>query len=174
MVDTAERAGVTTFQGRPVTVLGTEVKAGMRAPDFAVLGNDMSPVTLESSRGTVRIISAVPSLETPVCDQQTRRFDEEAAKLDGVRVLTVSADLPFAQRRWCDAAGTQAVQTLSDHRDLSFGLAYGVLIKELRLLARAVFVIDADDRVVHAEYVPAIEQHPDYEKAIEMARKARG
>ncbi|GLW05798.1 putative thiol peroxidase [Microtetraspora sp. NBRC 13810] len=172
MIDELERTGVTTFRGRPVTLVGTEVKAGMPAPGFTVLDNDLSPVTLDSSRGTVRIVSVVPSLETPVCDQQTRRFNEEAAKLDGVTVLTVSVDLPFAQRRWCGAAGVEAVRTLSDHRDLSFGAAYGVLVKELRLLSRAVFVIDSDDQIIHAEYVPAIEEHPDYEKAVSVARAA--
>lgn len=170
MTISAERTGVTTFRGRPVTLLGTPVRVGDKAPDFTVLANDMSPVTLASTGGSVRIISAVPSLETPVCDQQTRRFNEEA---DGFQVLTVSVDLPFAQARWCGAAGLSNVQTLSDYRDLSFGQAYGVLIKELRLLARAVFVIGANDEVVHAEYVPAIEQHPQYEAAIAAARAAR-
>ncbi|MEV0155442.1 thiol peroxidase [Micromonospora sp. NPDC050686] len=169
----AERTGVTTFRGRPVTLLGTPVSVGDKAPDFTVVANDMSPVTLDSSRGTVRIISAVPSLETPVCDQQTRRFHEAAEGIEGLQVLTVSVDLPFAQQRWCAAAGLTGVQTLSDHRDLSFGHAYGVLIKELRLLARAVFVVDAHDEVVHAEYVPAIEQHPEYDAALAVARAAR-
>ncbi|MBY8870787.1 thiol peroxidase [Micromonospora sp. PLK6-60] len=173
MTTIAERTGVTTFRGRPVTLLGTPVSVGDKAPDFTVLGTDMSPVTLASSRGTVRIISAVPSLETPVCDQQTRRFHEAAQGVDGLRVLTVSVDLPFAQQRWCGAAGLADVQTLSDHRDVSFGLAYGVLIKELRLLARAVFVVDANDDVVHAQYVPAIEQHPDHDAALAAARAAR-
>jgi len=169
----AERTGITTFRGEPVTLLGTPVRVGDKAPDFTVVANDMSPVTLASSRGSVRIISAVPSLETPVCDQQTRRFNEEAGGIDGVQVLTVSVDLPFAQARWCGAAGLANVQTLSDHRDVSFGPAYGVLIKELRLLARAVFVVDANDEVVYAEYVPAIEQHPQYEAAIAAADAAR-
>lgn len=166
-----ERVGVTTFRDRPVTLLGREVRVGDRAPEFTALGNDMSPVTLADSAGTVRVISVVPSLETPVCDQQTRRFNEEAANLDAT-VLTVSVDLPFTQARWCGTAGADAVRTVSDYRDLSFGQAYGVVIKELRLLARAVFVIDAADTVVHAEYVPAVEQHPDYDAAVTAARDA--
>ena len=169
----AERTGVTTFRGRPVTLLGTPVQAGDQAPDFTVLANDMSPVTLASSSGSVRVISAVPSLETPLCDQQTRRFNTEAQQLDGVRALTVSVDLPLAQQRWCGAAGLDDVQTVSDHRDLSFGHAYGVLIKELRLLSRAVFVVDANDEVVYAQYVPSIEEQPDYDAAIAAARAAR-
>jgi thioredoxin-dependent peroxiredoxin len=167
-----ERTGVVTFKGNPVTLVGNEVKVGDTAPDFTVLANDLSPVTLADSKGSVRIISVVPSLDTGVCDQQTRRFNEEAASLEGVRVLTISVDLPFAQKRWCGAAGVDRVQTLSDHRDLSFGTAYGVAIKELRLLARAVFVVDKDDKVVYAEYVPEVTQHPNYEAAIEAAKAA--
>ena len=169
-----ERTGITTFRGKSVTLLGTAVNVGDKAPDFTVIANDMSPVTLASSRGSVRIISSVPSLETPVCDQQTRRFNEEAQGIDGVNVLTVSVDLPLAQMRWCGAAGLENVKTYSDHRDLSFGHAYGVVIKELRMLARAVFVVDASDELVHAEYVPAVDQHPAYEAAIAAARAAIG
>lgn len=173
MTTVVERQGVTTFKGNPVTLLGNEVKVGDKAPDFTVLANNLTPVTLNDSKGTVRIISVVPSLDTGVCDQQTRRFNEEAAKLDGVTILTVSVDLPFAQSRWCGAAGIDKVQTVSDHRDLSFGLAYGVVIKELRLLARSVFVVDANDKVVYAEYVPAVGEHPNYEAAIEAAKAAK-
>jgi thiol peroxidase len=173
MTIVAERSGITTFRGKPVTLLGSAVHVGDKAPDFTVVATDMSPVTLASSRGSVRIISAVTSLETPVCDRQTRRFHQEAQAIDGVTILTVSVDLPLAQQRWCGAAGLEHVQTLSDHRDLSFGRAYGVAIKELRMLARAVFVIDARDEVVYAEYVPAIEQHPAYDAAIAAARAAR-
>jgi thiol peroxidase len=169
---TQERQGAITFKGKPVTLLGPEIKVGDQAPDFTVLANDLSPVTLNDSKGSVRIISVVPSLDTGVCDQQTRRFNEEAGKLEGVKVLTVSVDLPFAQKRWCGAAGVENVQTLSDHRDLSFGTAYGVAIKELRLLARAVFVIDKNDKVVYAEYVPEVTNHPDYEAPILAAKKA--
>lgn len=159
------------FKGNPVTLTGNEVKIGEQAPNFLVLDHELSPVTLEDSKGTVRIISVVPSVDTPVCDQQTRRFNEEAANLNGVTVLTVSVDLPFAQKRWCGAAGIDQVQTLSDHRDLSFGNAYGVVIEELRLLARAIFVIDKLDKVVHVEYVSEVTEHPDYEAAIGAARK---
>ena len=168
-----ERTGVATFQGRPVTLLGPQLAPGDPAPDFTVLANDFSPVTLASSGAAVRILSAVPSLDTPVCDQQTRRFNEAAAGLDGVSVLTISADLPFAQRRWCGASGLDGVQTASDHRELSFGQAYGVAVAELRLLSRAVFVVDSADRIVHAQYVPESGRHPDYDAALDAARAAR-
>ncbi len=161
-----------TFKGNPITLLGSEVKVGDTAPEFTVLANDLSPVTLADSAGQVRIISVVPSLDTGVCDAQTRRFNEEAAKLDNVKVLTVSVDLPFAQKRWCGAAGIDRVQTVSDHRDLSFGTAFGVAIKELRLLTRAVFVVDKQDKVVYVEYVPEATNHPDYEAPVEAAKKA--
>ncbi len=167
-----ERLGAVTFKGNPVTLIGPELKVGDPAPNFTVLANDLSPVTLEDSRGTVRIMSVVPSLDTGVCDLQTRRFNEEAANIPDVKVLTVSVDLPFAQKRWCGAADIDRVQTLSDHRDLSFGNAYGVTIKELRLLARAVFVVDQNDRIAYVEYVPEVTQHPDYESPILAAKKA--
>ncbi|WP_019123479.1 thiol peroxidase [Brevibacillus massiliensis] len=170
---TVERHGIVTFKDQPVTLLGPEIKVGDKAPNFTVLANNLTPVTLDDSKGSVRIISVVPSLDTGVCDAQTRRFNEEAAKLEGVKILTISVDLPFAQARWCGGAGIDKVQTLSDHRDLSFGLAYGVVIKELRLLSRAVFVIDGSDNVVYVEYVPAVGQHPNYEAAIEAAKAAK-
>ncbi|MBB5172749.1 thiol peroxidase [Texcoconibacillus texcoconensis] len=162
-----------TFKEKPVTLRGNEVKVGDQAPNFTVLANDLSEVTLDDSKGRVRLISVVPSIDTGVCDQQTRRFNEEAAKLDGVEVLTISVDLPFAQKRWCAAAGIENVQTLSDHRDLSFGEAYGVAIEELRLLARSVFVIDSNDKVTYTEYVSEATNHPDYEGALEAARQAK-
>ncbi|MFS0636656.1 thiol peroxidase [Mesobacillus foraminis] len=162
-----------TFKGNPVTLLGNEVKVGDQAPNFTVLANDLSEVTLQDSKGTVRLISVVPSIDTGVCDAQTRRFNEEAAKLDNVKVLTVSVDLPFAQKRWCGANGIDNVQTLSDHRDLSFGEAYGVAIQELRLLARAVFVVDSNDKVTYAEYVSEATNHPDYEAAVQAAGQAK-
>ncbi|MBT2643971.1 thiol peroxidase [Bacillus sp. ISL-41] len=161
-----------TFKGNPVTLLGNEVKVGDQAPDFKVLANDLSEVTLQDSKGQVRLISVVPSLDTGVCDAQTRRFNEEAANLDNVKILTVSVDLPFAQKRWCGAAGIDNVQTLSDHRELSFGEAFGVAIKELRLLARAVFVVDSNDKVTYVEYVSEATDHPDYEAAVEAAQQA--
>jgi thioredoxin-dependent peroxiredoxin len=161
-----------TFKGNNVTLLGNEVKVGDQAPDFTVLGNDLSEVTLQDSKGSVRLISVVPSLDTGVCDAQTRRFNEEASSLGNVKVLTVSVDLPFAQKRWCGANGIENVQTLSDHRALSFGEAYGVAIKELRLLARAVFVVDSNDKVTYVEYVSEATDHPNYEAALEAAKQA--
>ncbi|KMK91464.1 thiol peroxidase [Rossellomorea marisflavi] len=162
-----------TFKNNPVTLVGSEVKAGDQAPDFTVLANDLSEVTLQDSKGKVRLISVVPSIDTGVCDAQTRKFNEEAVKFDNVEVLTVSVDLPFAQKRWCGANGIENVQTLSDHRDLSFGEAYGVYIKELRLLARAVFVVNSNDEVTYAEYVSEATDHPDYEAAIEAVKNAK-
>jgi thioredoxin-dependent peroxiredoxin len=162
-----------TFKGKPVTLMGSQVKVGDKAPNFTVLANDLSEVTLDDTKGSVRLISVVPSIDTGVCDAQTRRFNEEAAKLDNVKVLTVSVDLPFAQKRWCGANGIENVQTLSDHRDLSFGEAYGVAIKELRLLARAVFVVNSNDEVTYVEYVNEVTDHPNYEAAIEAAKAAK-
>jgi thioredoxin-dependent peroxiredoxin len=162
-----------TFKNNPVTLVGNEVKPGDTAPDFTVLANDLSEVSLDDTKGKVRLISVVPSLDTGVCDAQTRKFNEEAGKLGNVEVLTISVDLPFAQKRWCGANGIENVQTLSDHRDLSFGEAFGVHIKELRLLARAVFVVDSNDKVTYAEYVSEATNHPDYDAAIEAVKKAQ-
>ncbi|MCT6925616.1 MULTISPECIES: thiol peroxidase [Bacillales] len=160
-----------TFKNGPVTLLGNEVKVGDKAPDFTVLANDLSAVTLKDSEGKVRLFSVVPSLDTGVCDAQTRKFNEAAAELgDNVVIYTVSMDLPFAQKRWCGAAGIDAVQTVSDHRDASFGEAYGVHIKELRLLTRAVFVVDAEGTVTYVEYVPEATDHPNYEAAVEAVK----
>ncbi|KEZ51302.1 MULTISPECIES: thiol peroxidase [Metabacillus] len=161
-----------TFKQNPVTLIGNEVKAGDTAPNFTVLANDLSEVSLSDSKGQVRILSVVPSIDTGVCDAQTRRFNEEASKIDNLKVLTVSVDLPFAQKRWCAANGIENVQTVSDHRDLSFGEAYGVHIQELRLLARAVFVVDSNDKVTYVEYVSEATNHPDYDAAIEAAKAA--
>ena len=163
----SERKGVITFKSNPLTLIGPELKAGDRAPDFKLLANDLSEVTLANFKGKTKIISVVPSLDTPVCDMQTRRFNDEAAKLpSNTIVLTVSMDLPFAQSRWCGAAGAKNVKTLSDHRDGAFGKAYGVLIKELRLLSRSIFIVSQDDKIQYVEYVKEITQHPDYEKAL--------
>ncbi|WP_456273751.1 thiol peroxidase [Bacillus sp. AK031] len=162
-----------TFKNNPVTLLGNEVKPGDSAPDFTVLANDLSEVSLNDTKGKVRLISVVPSIDTGVCDAQTRKFNEEAGKLESVEVLTISADLPFAQKRWCGANGIENVQTLSDHRDMSFGEAFGVHIKELRLLARAVFVVDSNDKVTYAEYVSEATDHPDYDAAIDAVKKAQ-
>ncbi|WNB93933.1 thiol peroxidase [Bacillus sp. NEB1478] len=162
-----------TFKEKPVTLLGNQIKVGDQAPDFKVLANDMSEVTLADTKGSVRLIAAVPSVDTGVCDAEVRRFNEEAAKLDNVKVLTISVDLPFAQKRWCGAAGVENVQTLSDHKELSFGKAYGVAIEELRLLARSVFVIDSSDKITYVEYVDEVTSHPNYEAAIEAAKAAK-
>lgn len=156
-----------TFKNGPVTLIGNEVKVGDQAPNFTVLDNGLAPVTLKDSEGKIRLFSVVPSLDTGVCDAQTRKFNEAAAELgDNVVIYTVSVDLPFAQKRWCGAAGIDAVQTVSDHRDLSFGEAYGVCIQELRLLTRAVFVVDTTGKVTYVEYVPEATDHPNYEAAI--------
>ncbi|EME75314.1 thiol peroxidase [Bacillus sonorensis] len=159
-----------TFKGNPVTLVGSDVHAGDQAPDFTVLSNSLEEVTLQDIKGKPAIISVIPSIDTGVCDAQTRRFNEEAASLGSVKVYTISADLPFAQARWCGANGIENVETLSDHREMSFGEAFGVYIKELRLLARAVFVLDENGKVVYTEYVSEATNHPDYEKAIEAAK----
>lgn len=167
-----ERTGAVTFKGSPLTLIGPEIKLGAQAPSFQLLAQDLSAVGLNDSKGKVRLISVVPSLDTPVCDQQTRRFNEEAAKLPAkVEVLTVSADLPFAQARFCGAANIDRLKTLSDHKDVSFGQAYGVLIKELRLLARSVFVIDPSDRVQYVEVVKEVTNHPNYDAALAAVKK---
>lgn len=163
----SERTGVITFKGGPLTLVGNEAVVGQEAADFEVLGNDLSPVKLSSFRGKVCVISSVPSLDTQVCDVQTRRFNEEAGRLgDDVVVLTISMDLPFAQGRWCGAAGVDNVVTLSDHRDGAFGEAFGLLIKELRLLARAVYVIDEDGVIIYSQVVPEVTDEPDYDAAL--------
>lgn len=167
----SERKGVVTFKGGPLTLIGTPPVLGTAAPDFTALANDLSPVALSSMKGKVVILTSVPSLDTPVCDLETRRFNEEAGKLPGVKVVTVSMDLPFAQKRWCGAAGVANIQTLSDHRDAAFGFAYGMLIKELRLLARSVIVIDKQGIIRYMQIVPEVTHEPDYSAALEAARK---
>jgi thiol peroxidase len=158
-----ERKGLITMRGKPLTLIGSRVEIGQQAPDCELLANDLSPVKLSAFRGRVCVISSVPSLDTSVCDTETRRFNEEAEKLgDEVAVLTISMDLPFAQKRWCGAAGVRNVQTLSDHRSASFGTAYGVLTKELRLLARAIFVMDKDGIVRYIQLVTETRHEPDY------------
>ena len=166
-----ERKGVITFKGNPMTLLGPEIKVGDKAPDFRVVDTGLAPVTLADFKGKVKIISAVPSLDTPTCDTETRRFNQEAAKLPGnVVVLTVSLDLPFAQKRWCAAAGIDKVKTLSDYQDRSFAYAYGVLIKELRLLSRSIFVVDGSDTVRYVQHVKEVSQEPDYAAVLAAAR----
>jgi len=167
-----ERKGVITFKGGPLTLVGNEVKMGDAAPDAALLANDLSPVQLSSYRGKVVILSVVPSLDTSVCDLQTRKFNERGAALSkDVEILTISMDLPFAQKRWCGAAGVERVRTLSDHRDAAFGTAYGLLIKELRLLARAVLVVDKAGKVQYAQLVKEVTTEPDYDAALAATQK---
>ncbi len=172
MSQPTERTGLVTIHGNPLTLQGTPVKVGDKAPDFTLLTNDLAPATLADYKGKALVLSAVPSLDTPTCDMETRRFNTEAAKLgENVKILTISADLPFAQKRWCGAAGIDKVQTLSDHKAVEFGLKYGVLIKELRLLARAVFVVDPSGTVVYAQIVPEIASEPDYDAALAALAK---
>ncbi|MDK1031469.1 MAG: thiol peroxidase [Planctomycetia bacterium] len=167
-----ERPGAVKMNGSPLTLVGEEVSIGDAAPNFTVLDGALEPVEFSSFAGKVCIISPVPSLDTPVCDLQTRRFNEEAAALrPGVVVLTISMDLPFAQKRWCASAGIENMRTLSDHRDASFGLAFGMLIKELRLLARGVFVVDGGGRVRYAQIVEELTEEPDYDAALQAVRK---
>jgi thioredoxin-dependent peroxiredoxin len=162
-----ERIGQVALQGNPLTLIGNEVKIGDRAPDFKMVANDMSIVTLSSYEGRTILLSSVPSLDTPVCDMETKRFNSEAAKLGtDVVVLTISMDLPFAQSRWCQANSASNIITLSDHREASFGAAYGVLIKELRLLARAVFIVDKEHVIRYIQLVKEIAREPDYSEVL--------
>ena len=166
-----ERKGIITMRGNPLTLAGSEVKVGTMAPDFVVLDNNLSPVNFSSYRGKTCILSSVPSLDTPVCDMETRRFNEEASRLSpDVIILTISVDLPFAQKRWCASAGVNRVQTLSDHRDASFGMAYGVLIKELRLLARAVFLVDPRGLIRYIQLVKEVSKEPDYDEILKALK----
>lgn len=167
-----ERTGAITFNDNPLTLIGDEVKVGDAAPDFSLITTDLGTATLADYEGKVLVIATVPSLDTPVCDMETRRFNSEAAALgDDVKILAVSMDLPFAQARWCGAAGADAVQTLSDHKEASFGEDWGVLIKELRLLTRAVFVVGKDGKVQYVEYLREITEEPDYNSALEAVKK---
>ena len=166
-----ERIGMVTMKGNPMTLAGHALKVGDKSPDFEVTGNDMKPVKFSSFSGRVCIISAVPSLDTPVCDMETRRFNKEAAGLGpDVVILTISMDLPFAQKRWCGAAGVEKVITLSDYKTAGFGTAYGVLIKELRLLARAVFVSDKKGVIQYIQIVKEVADEPDYSAAINAVK----
>lgn len=166
-----ERESIVTMKGNPLTLLGEEVKVGDAAPEFEVTANDLSGVKLSDYAGKVCVILSVPSLDTPVCDVETRRFNEEAGKLGSdVVILTISMDLPFAQKRWCGAAGVENVVTLSDYIDASFGKAYGVLIKDLRLLARAVFVVDGSGIIRYVQIVPEIAEEPDYDAVLQAVK----
>jgi thiol peroxidase len=167
-----ERHGLITMKGNPLTLVGNEVKVGEKAPDFMVLDNDLTPVQFSSYRGKVCILSSVPSLDTPVCDTETRKFNEEATRLGtDILILTISMDLPFAQKRWCAAAGVDKVKTLSDHRDASFGTSFGVLIKDLRLLARAVFLVDRQGTLQYIQFVKELTKEPDYDAILSALKK---
>jgi thiol peroxidase len=165
-----ERAGATTMRGNPLTLVGPELKAGDNAPDFSTVDSGLKPVHLADTGSKTRIFSVVPSLDTPVCDMQTKRFNEEAAKLDGVDIYTVSMDLPFAQKRFCNSFALDNVKMISDHKEGSFGQAYGTLIKELRILSRAIFVVGPDDKLKYVEYVSEVADHPNYEAALAAAK----
>jgi thiol peroxidase len=169
-----ERPGATTLRGNPLTLIGPELKVGEKAPDFEVVDDRLQTVRLSDTAGSVRIFSVVPSLDTPVCDAQTKRFNEEAGKLPNVKMYTVSMDLPFAQKRWCGAMGVDNVKMLSDHRDGSFGENYGTLIKELRIESRAIFVLDKDNKLAHVEYVKEVGDYPSFDSALSAARAAAG
>ncbi len=161
-----ERVGAFSWDGLPFTLLGSELKIGDKAPDFKLIGKKFRPVTLKGSAGTVRLISVVPALDTYICNKQTHQFNEIAADYEGVTFLTVSAEHPINQGRWCGAAGIKNMEVVSDHMDMNFGNAYGTHIKEVRLDQRAVFVIDADDIIRYIEYVPELGQFPDYDAAL--------
>jgi len=167
-----ERPGATTMKGNPLTLIGPELQVGDHAPDFTVVDGTLSQKKKKKTGSHVRIISVVPSLDTPVCDLQTKRFNEEAAQLPGVDIVTVSMDLPFAQKRWCGAFGVDRIKMLSDHRSGSFGEAYGTLIKDLRIESRAIFVLDQDNIIRHVEYVKEVADHPNYDAALAAAKAA--
>jgi thiol peroxidase len=167
-----ERIGIVTIHGNPLTLIGPDLRAGDKAPDFTVLDADLKEVSLKDFEGKIKVISVTPSLDTPVCDIQARRFNQEAANFsDYVAVLNISMDLPFAIARFCSAAGIDRIKTLSDHRDASFGSAYGVLIKQLRLLARSIFIIDKDNVIRLKEIVSEVTNHPDYDSVVNLIKK---
>lgn len=163
----------TTLKGNPFTLIGPELKPGDKAPDFELVDNSLKPLKLADTKG-VRIVSVVPSLDTPVCDAQTRRFNEEASQLTGVQILTVSCDLPFAQKRWCGAAGVDKITTASDYKNGNFGEAWGTMIRDLRIESRAVFVVDGNNTITYAQYVPEVADHPNYDAALSAARATAG
>jgi thiol peroxidase len=171
---TIERFGLIQFGGKDVTVIGPDILVGQKAPEFTVVSQDWSPFTgLEDTNGKVRIIGSLPSLSTSVCDRETRRFNQEASKLDDrIIILTVSMDLPFTIKNWCSAAGVDQVKTLSDHKNGDFGQKYGVLLKELRFFRRAIFVVDRNNMVVYSAYMPAIGDEPNYSDVLDAARLA--
>ncbi|HVY93777.1 MAG TPA: thiol peroxidase [Bryobacteraceae bacterium] len=166
-----ERPGATTLGGKPMTLIGPELKIGDSAPDFSVVDDSLKDVNLAATGAGTRIFSVVPSLDTPVCDAQTRRFNEESARLPGVQIFTVSMDLPFAQKRFCNSFALDNIKMLSDHRSGSFGEAYGTLIKDLRIHSRAIFVVGPDNRIKYVEYVPEVGSHPNYEAVLAAVSK---
>lgn len=173
MADKQETSGRTTkLNETEFALAGPELQAGDQAPDFQVVSDTLQSVNLEKTGRGVRIFSVVPSLDTPVCDAQTKRFEEAAASLPGVRIYTVSMDLPFAQKRWCGNYGINNIEMLSDHKSASFGEHYGTLIPDLRIESRAIFVVDASNTISHVQYVNAVGDHPDYEAALAAARAA--
>lgn len=162
-----ERNNVVRVKGNPVTLSGEEIKTGQKAPDFVALDNNLKEVKSEEYGGKIRLIASVPSLDTPVCDAEIHNFNKEASNISkDLVIMFISMDLPFAQKRFCQDNDIDKVKTLSDHRDADFGVKYGVLIKELRLLARAIFIIDKTGVVKYAEYVPELTSHPDYKAAL--------
>lgn len=167
-------ARTTTLKGNPLELVGPALSAGDAAPDFSAVDEGLKTVNLASTGSGVRIFSVVPSLDTPVCDIQTKRFNEEAAKLTAVNIYTFSMDLPFAQKRWCGAFGIDKVKMVSDHREGSFGSAYGTLIKDLRIHSRAIFVVDKSNKIAYAEYVGEVADHPNYENALAAAKALAG
>lgn len=172
MANTSDSVRTTNLNGKPLTLAGPELKVGDTAPDFEVVDRSLQPVNLEKTGKGVRIFSVVPSLDTPVCDVQTKRFEDESGELSDVRIFTISMDLPFAQQRWCGNFGINRVSMLSDHRLGSFGEHYGTLIPDLRIESRAIFVLDADNKLRHVEYVKEVGEHPNYEAALATAKAA--
>lgn len=167
-----EVANLVTMKGKPVTLIGDEIRVGQPAPDCTLIANDLSEVKLSSFKGKKVVLSVVPSLDTPICDLQTKRFNTEAAKLgQNVAILTISMDLPFAQKRWCGATGSDKIRTLSDHREASFGKVYGVLVKGLRLLTRAIFIVDPAGKIAYRQIVNEIASEPNYDEALAALRK---
>jgi thioredoxin-dependent peroxiredoxin len=172
MADTTSSPRTTVLRGNPVALSGPELKVGDKAPDFQVVNSSLQKVSLADTGSGVRIFSVVPSLDTPVCDAQTKRFEEEATKLPSLAVYTLSMDLPFAQQRWCGTFGVDHVVMLSDHLSGNFGENYGTLIPDVRIESRAIFVLDSSNRLIHVEYVKEVGKHPDYEAALAAAKAA--
>lgn len=162
-----------TLKGNPLTLIGNEVDVGQSAPDATLVANDLSEVKLSSFKGKKVILSVVPSLDTPICDLQTKRFNQEVAKLNDTAILTISMDLPFAQKRWCGATGSDKIKTLSDHREGAFGQAYGILIKGLRLLARAIFIVDTKGTIQYKQIVPEVATEPNYNEVLDALKKVK-